>query len=144
MTRAGRRAFAHRAGVALACALAVVALDFVFRDLSGAELEAAFLRQPAGTNRMMVEPCWKPPISSPLPKRASTGISLGPRYFRCSSTSVKRRRMLATRMAATGTMAIGMLPRRRRALSTARSLRQNSFSTRLSAIGLTFQVSPVM
>ena len=52
--------------------------------------------------------------------------------------------MLATRMAATGTMAIGWLPRRRRALSTARSLRQNSFSTRFNAIGFTFQVSPLM
>ena len=48
MTRAGWRTLAHRAGVALACALVVAALDFVFRDLSRAELEAAFLRQPAG------------------------------------------------------------------------------------------------
>ena len=48
MSRAGWRTLAHRAGVVLACALVVVALDFVFRDLSRAELEAAFLRQPIG------------------------------------------------------------------------------------------------
>ena len=35
--------------------------------------------KPAGTNIRIVEPCWNPPISSPLPKRASTGISFGPR-----------------------------------------------------------------
>jgi len=50
--------------------------------------------------------------------------------------------MLATRMAATGTSAIGWPEADRRVRSTARSLRQNSRSTRLSAIGLTFQVSP--
>jgi phosphatidylglycerol lysyltransferase len=48
VTRAGGRVLAHRAGGVLACVLVVVALDFVFRDLGRAELEAAFLRQPAG------------------------------------------------------------------------------------------------
>ena len=48
MTRAGWRALARFAGVALACALVVVALDFVLRDLNLAELEAALLRQPVG------------------------------------------------------------------------------------------------
>ncbi len=48
MTRAGWRTRARRAGAVLACALVVVALDFVFRDLGRAELEAAFLRQPVG------------------------------------------------------------------------------------------------
>ena len=48
MTRAGWRTLAHRAGVALACALVALALDFVFRDLNRAELEAALLRQPVG------------------------------------------------------------------------------------------------
>ena len=47
MTRADAAALARRAGVVLALALAVAALDFVFRDLSVAELEAAVLRQPA-------------------------------------------------------------------------------------------------
>ena len=51
--------------------------------------------------------------------------------------------MLATRIAATGTSAIGWPPAASRARSTARSLRQNSRSTRASAIGLTFQVSPL-
>ena len=48
MTRAGRHALARRAGAVLACVLVLGALDFVFRDLSGAELEAAVLRQPVG------------------------------------------------------------------------------------------------
>lgn len=52
MSRAGWRALAQRAGVVLAGVLAtvliLVALDFVLRDLSRAELEAAFLRQPIG------------------------------------------------------------------------------------------------
>ena len=46
MTRAGAATLARRAGVVLALALAVVALDFVFRDLSRTELEVAVLRQP--------------------------------------------------------------------------------------------------
>ena len=48
LTPAARRTLARRAGVVLACALVTVALEFVLRDLSLAELEAAFLRQPAG------------------------------------------------------------------------------------------------
>jgi uncharacterized membrane protein YbhN (UPF0104 family) len=48
LTQAAWRTLARRAGVVLACALVVVALDFVFRDLSLAELEAAILRQPVG------------------------------------------------------------------------------------------------
>ena len=48
MTRAGWRTLARRAGALLAGVLVLVALDFVLRDLSRAELEAAFLRQPAG------------------------------------------------------------------------------------------------
>ena len=47
MTRADRAALARRAGALLALVLAAVALDFVFRDLSLAELEAALRRQPA-------------------------------------------------------------------------------------------------
>jgi uncharacterized membrane protein YbhN (UPF0104 family) len=46
VTRAGRAALARRAGVVLAFVLVVGALDFVFRDLSLSELEAAVLRQP--------------------------------------------------------------------------------------------------
>ena len=46
MTRAGWRALARRAGVVLACVLVAVALDFVFRDLTLAELESAVLHQP--------------------------------------------------------------------------------------------------
>ena len=45
MTRADAATLARRAGVVLALALAVVALDVVFRDLSVAELEAAVLKQ---------------------------------------------------------------------------------------------------
>jgi len=45
VTRAGRAAFARRAGVVIALVLAAGALDFVFRDLSLAELQAAVLRQ---------------------------------------------------------------------------------------------------
>ena len=51
--------------------------------------------------------------------------------------------MLATKIAATGTKAIGCPPALSRARSTARSLRQNRRCTRASAIGLTFQVSPL-
>ena len=47
MTRAAAAALARRAGAVLALVLAAVALDFVFRDLSLAELEAAVRRQPA-------------------------------------------------------------------------------------------------
>jgi len=46
LTRAGRAALARRAGVVLACVLTIVALEFVFHDLTLAELEAAVLRQP--------------------------------------------------------------------------------------------------
>ena len=46
MTPAGRAALARRAGGVLACVLVLVALDFVLRDLSLAELQAAVLRQP--------------------------------------------------------------------------------------------------
>ena len=59
--------------------------------------------RPGGTKAMMVEPCWNQPISSPRLQRAEQGMWLGPRYRRCSSTFRKFRRMLATRMAATGT-----------------------------------------
>ena len=47
MKRAAAAALARRAGAVLALVLAAVALDFVFRDLSLAELEAAVRRQPA-------------------------------------------------------------------------------------------------
>ncbi len=47
MTRAARAALARRAGALLALLLVVVALDFVLRDLSLAELEASVRRQPA-------------------------------------------------------------------------------------------------
>ena len=46
MTRAEAAALARPAGAVLALVLAAVALDFVFRDLSLGELEAAVLRQP--------------------------------------------------------------------------------------------------
>ena len=52
--------------------------------------------------------------------------------------------MPATRMAATGTSATAWPVAERRVRMTARSFLQNSFSTRRSAIGLTFQVSPAM
>src|SRR6516165_3510400 len=58
---------------------------------------------PAGAKAIMVEPCWNQPISSPLRSVASQGMVLGPRYLRCSSTSAQCSRMLATRIAATGT-----------------------------------------
>ena len=48
MTPARRHALAHRAGAVLACLLVVGALDFVLRDFSLAELQAALLHQPAG------------------------------------------------------------------------------------------------
>ena len=51
--------------------------------------------------------------------------------------------MLATRIAATGTR-VTSSPAASRVRMTARSFLQNSRSTRLSAIGLTFQVSPEM
>ena len=50
--------------------------------------------------------------------------------------------MLATRIAATGT-SVSASPVPRRVRITARSFLQNSFSIRFSAIGLTFQVSPL-
>ncbi len=50
--------------------------------------------------------------------------------------------MLATRIAATGTSSRGV-PSFRRACSAARSFLQNRRSMRLSAIGFTFQVSPL-
>ena len=52
--------------------------------------------------------------------------------------------MLATRIAATGTSVTRCPVPARRVCSTARSFLQNSRSTRLSAIGLMFQVSPEM
>ena len=51
--------------------------------------------------------------------------------------------MLATRIAATGT-SVSASPVESRVWITARSFLQNSRSTRFSAIGLTFQVSPWM
>jgi hypothetical protein len=52
--------------------------------------------------------------------------------------------MLATKIAATGTK-VSMAPEgSRRQRSTARSFLQNSRSTRFSAMGFTFQVSPEM
>ena len=51
--------------------------------------------------------------------------------------------MLATRMAATGTSSSGV-PSARRVCSAARSFLQNRRSMRWSAIGFTFQVSPLM
>ena len=52
--------------------------------------------------------------------------------------------MLATSMAATGTRVTAWPLAASRVRITARSFLQNSRSTRLSAIGLTFQVSPEM
>ncbi len=52
--------------------------------------------------------------------------------------------MLATRIAATGTSVMMCPLAASRVLISARSFLQNSFSRRLSAIGLTFQVSPEM
>jgi len=46
LTPARRATLARRAGVVLACVLTIAALDFVFRDLGLAQLEAAVLRQP--------------------------------------------------------------------------------------------------
>ena len=52
---------------------------------------------------MMVDPCSNHPISSPLATGTSQGMTFGPRYRRCKVTSRNRSRMLATRIAATGT-----------------------------------------
>ena len=52
--------------------------------------------------------------------------------------------MLATRMAPTATSITDSRDPRSVAGTTARSFLQNSRATRLSAIGLTFQVSPEM
>ena len=93
--------------------------------------------KPGGTSTMTVDPCSNQPISSPLPSDASQAITFGPRYFRCSSTSRKCRRILATSTAATGTSAIVWPVAVSRQRSTARSFRQNSFSMRFSATGLT-------
>src|SRR5579863_10061050 len=97
---------------------------------------------PGGAKAIIVEPCWNQPISSPLRSVASQGMVLGPRYFRCSSTSAQCSRMLATRMAATGTSVMRSSDALSRQRMMARSFLQKRFSTRLSAIGLTFQVSP--
>ena len=77
---------------------------------------------------------------------AHTGIAgedVGPRVSALSNISRKCSRMLATRMAATGT-SVRLSPEVSRVSITARSFLQNSRSTRFSAIGLTFQVSPLM
>ncbi len=52
--------------------------------------------------------------------------------------------MLATRIAATGTSVILWPLAASRVSTIARSFWQNSFGTRFSAMGLTFQVSPEM
>ena len=62
----------------------------------------------------------------------------------CSSTSRKRRRMLATSTAATATSVSSSPEPVKRQRMMARSFLQNSRSTRASAIGFTFQVSPEM
>jgi hypothetical protein len=98
--------------------------------------------KPGGVNTRIVEPCSNQPSSWPLATRVLQGISFGPFQRRCSSTFKACRRMLATSTAATGTSATGW-PCASCSRSTARSLRQNSRSTRASAIGLTFQVSPL-
>jgi hypothetical protein len=100
---------------------------------------------------MIVEPCWNQPsrheaASWPLLNQRSSRVAgqfgSGRGSAGAAARPAKCSRMLATRIAATGTSAIGGR-RSSRQRSTARSLRQNSRSTRASAIGLTFQVSPL-
>jgi hypothetical protein len=91
---------------------------------------------------MMVDPCSNHPISCPLLKEARQGISAFPRYCMFNRTSRKCRRMLATRIAATGTRVITMPDGRSIVRMIARSFLQNNLVMRLSAIGLTFHVSP--
>src|SRR5262245_1048 len=100
--------------------------------------------KPSGANSTMVEPCWNQPISSPLPNGALHGMTLHLSRRRSRTPSRNGRRMLATNMAATGTSVIRWPLPASRVRNTARSFLQNRFSTRLSAIGLTFQVSPEM
>ena len=97
-----------------------------------------------GASTTMVEPCSNHPISSPLRKSLAQGMTLAPRRRRLTSTSRQCRRMLATRIAATGTSVTTAWLAASRVRITARSFLQNSFSIRRSAIGLTFQVSPEM
>ncbi len=94
-----------------------------------------------GARMMMVEPCSNQPSSSPLVTLTSQGKLTGPRVCAFSTMSRKCRRMLATRIAATGT-SVTASPVDRCVRITARSFLQNRRSTRFSAIGLTFQTSP--
>src|SRR5262252_4699061 len=102
------------------------------------------ITNPFGASTMIVDPCSNHPISRPLVKLAAHRICFAPRYRRCSKRSRKCSLIPATRIAATGTSATVWVLPCRRARITARSLRQNSRSTRASAIGLTFHVSPAM
>jgi hypothetical protein len=99
---------------------------------------------PSGAKTMIVDPCWNQPNSSPLRNGALQGITLGPRCFRPSATSRKCSRMLATSTAAIGTSVTTWPVAASLPLRMARSFLQKSFSIRLSAIGLTFQVSQEM
>ena len=58
---------------------------------------------PSGAKTMIVEPSSNHPISSPFSYGASQAMARGPSYARCKGTSRKRKRMLATRIDATGT-----------------------------------------
>src|SRR5205085_12560009 len=89
-------------------------------------------------------PVLEHPISSPLTREAWQGISAFPRYCMFNRTSRKCRRMLATRIAATGTRVTTTPDGRSVVRMTARSFLQNNLAIRLSAIGLTFHVSPEM
>ena len=84
----------------------------------------------------------KPAYLVAFSERASHAMTFGPGYPCRNSVSRKCSRTLATSTAAIGTSVTGWPVAVSRVRSTARSFLQNNFSMRLSAIGLTFQVSP--
>lgn len=92
--------------------------------------------------RRIVEPAWKYPSSSPRETRSSQANRFGPRYRRWNVSPRAWIRMDATRIAATGTIQYAGRPSGRSNARRARSFLQNSASTRASATGFTFQVSP--
>ena len=101
--------------------------------------------QAAGASTTMVEPCSNQPISSPLRNGASQRMTFGPRYRR-SQQHVEEMQPDARDQDRRDRHQRDERGRWRQAACacTARSFLQNSFSTRFSAIGLTFQVSPEM
>ena len=101
-------------------------------------------RNPGGANTMIVEPCSNQPSSSPLLNGRVAGDRRGAAIVHVqhdieevqadAGDQDRRHRHQRDEVAALAS----------RVRITARSFLQNSRSTRLSAIGLTFQVSPEM